>query len=228
MPRVSHACHRRARPVGRPPRGRRPRARPRRAIPDKLSGAAPRDHRSNSPDSRPSPALVPKATTKPRGVAAIPSGAEQSRTDRRGRRLVWPQTSRVIDGGVPLAARSDTGWLLQVRAGQLGAGRCRIRQEAATAAPPQRGYPSSRKAKARRSHRVASYRRVKPARWTPNSNRPTGVSPFSQATSRADPPRLRADLRRDWAHQRRGSRGPPPRPRSLATYRVGRAPRPTS
>ena len=49
----------------------------------------------------------------------------------------------------------------------------------------------------------------------------------SQPTSRADPPRLRADPRRDWARRRRGSRGPPARPRSLATCRAGRAPRPT-
>ena len=49
----------------------------------------------------------------------------------------------------------------------------------------------------------------------------------SQPTSRADPPRRRADSRRDWAHRRRGSRGPPARPRSLATCRAGRAPRPT-
>ncbi len=49
----------------------------------------------------------------------------------------------------------------------------------------------------------------------------------SQPTSRADPPRLRADSRRDRAHRRRGSRGPPARPRSLATCRAGRAPRPT-
>ena len=49
----------------------------------------------------------------------------------------------------------------------------------------------------------------------------------SRPTSRADPPRLRADPRRDWARRRRGSRGPPARPRSLATYRAGRAPRPT-
>jgi len=56
----------------------------------------------------------------------------------------------------------------------------------------------------------------------------TSVRPSaSQPTSRADLARLRADRRRDSAHRRRGSRGPPARPRSLATYRVGRAPRPT-
>jgi hypothetical protein len=48
-----------------------------------------------------------------------------------------------------------------------------------------------------------------------------------QPTSRADLPRLRADSRRDRAHRRRGSRGPPARPRSLATCRAGRVPRPT-
>ena len=55
----------------------------------------------------------------------------------------------------------------------------------------------------------------------------SGPSPASQPTSRAGPPRRRADSRRDWARRRRGSRGLPARPRSLATYRAGRAPRPT-
>ena len=49
----------------------------------------------------------------------------------------------------------------------------------------------------------------------------------SQPTSGADHRRLRADPRRGWARRRRGSRGPLARPRSLATYRAGRAPRPT-
>ena len=48
----------------------------------------------------------------------------------------------------------------------------------------------------------------------------------SQPTSGADHRRLRADPRRGWARRRRGSRGPPARPRSLATCRAGPAPRP--
>ena len=41
-------------------------------------------------------------------------------------------------------------------------------------------------------------------------------SSTSQPTSRAGPRRLRAEPRRDWARRRRGSRGRPARPRSLA------------
>ena len=49
----------------------------------------------------------------------------------------------------------------------------------------------------------------------------------SRPTSRAGPPRLRADSSRGRAHRRRGSRGRPARPRSLATCRARRAPRRT-
>ena len=50
----------------------------------------------------------------------------------------------------------------------------------------------------------------------------------SQPTSLADPPRLPAGPRRGWARRRRGSRGPPARPHTLAMYRAERARRPTS
>jgi hypothetical protein len=46
-------------------------------------------------------------------------------------------------------------------------------------------------------------------------------------TSPVDPPRRPARSRRGWARRRRGSRGPATGTRSLATYRAGRAPRPT-
>jgi hypothetical protein len=51
---------------------------------------------------------------------------------------------------------------------------------------------------------------------------------LSQPTSLAGPPRLPAGSRRGWVRRRRGSRGPPVRPRTLAMYRAERARRPTS
>jgi tetratricopeptide (TPR) repeat protein len=51
-------------------------------------------------------------------------------------------------------------------------------------------------------------------------------SSTSQPTSRAGHRRLRAEPHRDWARRSPGSRGPSARPRSLATYQAGRAPRP--
>ncbi len=69
-------------------------------------------------------------------------------------------------------------------------------------------------------------RTISPTATRPPARRARGAG-SSRPTSRAGPRRLRAELRRDWARRRRGSRGPPARPRSLATYRAGHAPRPT-
>jgi D-alanyl-D-alanine carboxypeptidase (penicillin-binding protein 5/6) len=88
--------------------------------------------------------------------------------------------------------------------------------------------PESRVGQAGSASRLRRNRDQRPDRtrrcWPPDLMPPGATQP----TSRADRPRRRAGSRRGWAHRRRGSQGPPARPRSLATCRVGREPRPTA